>query len=336
MADRLELAFRLAASASIPARASVVVAVSGGSDSVALLHLLRRSARAREWRLNVSHLDHGMRRGSRADRRFVEALTRDLGLPCLADRREVPALRRRGESPEEAARRVRREFLLACAEKVGASRIALGHTLDDQAETVLLRLVRGAGPAALAGMTPEGPGPFVRPLLGLEREALRGWLRRLGIPFREDPTNRKIEADRNRLRHRVLPRLREINPQAARHVAEAAARLRADASWLDGEAAGFLPERSPGGELWLDAKTLASLPPPLASRVARGALTRAGCDPRHVNARHVEALLALARGGGRARLDLPTGVEAVRRRNLLELRGRRKGGDLRRTPSLLE
>lgn len=321
MGDRLELAFRRAAIARLPAGASVLVAVSGGGDSVALLHLLHRAARTPGWRLTVAHLDHGLRRGSKTDLRFVDSLARGLGIPCISDRREVEGLRRRDESREEAARRVRRAFLLESAGAVGATRVALGHTLDDQAETVLLRLVRGAGPSALAGMSPEGPGPFLRPLLEFERAELRGWLEQKGLPFREDPTNRRLDADRNRLRHRVLPRLREINPRAARHVAEAAGRLRSDSAWLDGEAESLLPALAPDGTLVLDARALAALPLPLASRVARSALDRAGCDPRRVNARHVVALLDLAAGPGGSRLDLPSGLEAEKRRGSLILRG---------------
>jgi tRNA(Ile)-lysidine synthase len=183
---------------------------------VALLHLLRRCG-GRGLRVTVAHLDHGLRRGSREDRRFVERLAREAGLPCVADRREVPALRQRDESPEEAARRVRRTFLLEAARSTGCRRIATGHTLDDQAETILMRLVRGAGPRALAGMARRGPGPFVRPLLGLERAELREYLRRHGLPFREDPTNRDLRFDRNRVRRLVLPLLAEtLNPRAAR------------------------------------------------------------------------------------------------------------------------
>lgn len=308
MADRVELAFRRAARALIPERAKVLVAVSGGADSMALLRLLHGAARTPRWGLAVAHLDHGLRRGSRADRRFVEDAAVALGLPFLSDRREVATLRRRDESPEEAARRVRRAFLREVAEETGASRIALGHTLDDQAETVLLRLARGAGPTALSGMSPDGPGPFVRPLLEIAREDLRGWLARRKIPFREDPSNRRLEIDRNRVRRKVLPALREINPAAARHLAEAAARSRDDALWLDAEA-----ERRLGKGIACDARALASLPTALAGRAARLLLLRAGCDPRRISVRHVEALLSLAAGPGRAGLDLPSGVVAKRR-----------------------
>src|SRR5262245_56346875 len=152
MADRVEIAFRRAALRLISDGARVLAAVSGGPDSVALLHLLARHARGQRLEIAVAHLDHGLRPGSAADRRFVERLPSALAVPCFAQRREVATLRRRDESLEEAARRVRRGFLLAALKESGADRIATGHTLDDQAETVLMRLVRGAGPSSLTGM----------------------------------------------------------------------------------------------------------------------------------------------------------------------------------------
>jgi tRNA(Ile)-lysidine synthase len=321
-ADPVEIAFHRAARALIPDGAAVVVAVSGGGDSVALLHLLAGAAPWRGWALTVAHLDHGLRRGSAADRRFVEKLGATLAVPVVAERRAVLRERHRGESLEEAARRVRRTFLLATAEKIGASHIAAGHTLDDQAETILMRFARGAGPAALASMAPAGPGPFVRPLLGIERAELRLWLRRRRHSYRDDPTNESLAFDRNRVRRLVVPVLaKALNPQAARHLVEAAARLRADADYLDAlalERFGVIASRR-GEEIVLDAAALAALPDPLASRVARLALTAAGCDPRRVSARHVRALAALALKPPGASADLPGRRKAARRRGHLVL-----------------
>ena len=213
MADRVELAFRQAAGGLIPEDCNLLAAVSGGGDSVALLHLLRRFCSSGSRRLVVGHLDHGLRDGSRADRIFVERLAQELELDCISDRREVNVLRRRDESPEEAARRVRRGFLVETARGAGCDTIATGHTLDDQAETVLMRLVRGAGSTALAGMTTTGPGPFVRPLLAIERGDLRSCLQRKRLAFREDPTNNDLRFDRNRLRHlSPLPKKRRQYP----------------------------------------------------------------------------------------------------------------------------
>jgi tRNA(Ile)-lysidine synthetase-like protein len=321
--DRTELAFRRSATRLIPEGAGLLAAVSGGGDSVALLHLVHRWARRRRVRITVAHLDHGMRRGSRADRRFVEGMARELGCACLAERREVPALRRKSESPEEGARRVRRAFLLEAMRAAGADTIATGHTLDDQAETILMRLVRGAGATALTGMAPAGPGPFVRPLLGLERTELRAWLARRGLTYREDPTNSDMRFDRNRVRRLVLPVLAEaLNPRAARHLVQAAGRFREDALHLDAAAERALPscarKRGPG-RLAIESSSLASFDPTLGRRVARLALLEAGADPRRIGTRHVEALIDLARGGNGRSAHLASGITAHRKGNLLLL-----------------
>lgn len=271
---------------------------------MALLQLLHRLAPRRKLRVVVAHLDHGLRRGSAADARFVLTQASSRGLDARSDRR--PVLRQKRESPEEAARRVRRAFLLETAEQVGADRIATGHTLDDQAETILLRLARGAGPSAMGGMLLAGPGPFVRPLLAIERAELRRWLRQQRVPWREDPSNRSLAFDRNRLRHLVVPVLtKHMNPRAARHLVDAAARVREDAAYLDALAAGILEaaSRRESRALVLDAGVLRG-DLPIVSRVARLALQRAGVDPRRISAKHVDALLALA-SARRGTLDLP-------------------------------
>jgi tRNA(Ile)-lysidine synthase len=261
-ADRVEVLFLHAVRDSIARDDVVLIGCSGGGDSIALLHLLHRLSPKRRPRLVLAHLDHAMRRGSKSDRLFVERLAKTLGLPCLADRRDVGALRVRRESPEEAARRVRRAFLLEAAREAGATKIALGHTLDDQAETILMRLVRGAGPTALLGMTAVGPGPLVRPLLGLERAEIRGWLARRRIAFREDPSNKDLRFERNRVRRLVMPLLvKTLNPKAARHLVQGMERLRDDATCLDALAhAAFVAH----GE---DPKALASMPRAIAGRV---------------------------------------------------------------------
>jgi tRNA(Ile)-lysidine synthase len=308
----------------IPDGSNLLAAVSGGGDSVALLHLLTRYARGGRIQLAVGHLDHGLRRGSQADRRFVERLAMQLGLACFADRRDVAALRRKSESPEEAARRVRRSYLREAAKQAGAELIATGHTLDDQAETVLMRLVRGAGATALTGMALVGPGPFVRPLLHLERDALRAWLDSQALDFREDPSNRDLRFDRNRVRTLALPVLRDLlNPRAARHLVKAAQRFREDALLVDEMAQGaFLAcsriDRS--GTVVLDAAAVAQAPAAMANRVVALALRAAGADPRRVAARHIDALIDLAGGGAGRELHLPGGIVASKTRKTIHLR----------------
>jgi len=321
--DRVEIEFRRAADRLFAPGAAILVAVSGGADSVALLHLLARRAVSRDGALRVAHLDHGLRRGSIADRRFVERLARELGLPCTAERRAVADDRGADESVEEAARRVRREFLTRVARVHGCAAIALGHTLDDQAETVLLRLLRGAGPAALAGMAERGPGPFVRPLLGLGRDDLRALLRRRGVPWREDPSNRDERFDRNRVRRKVLPALAAWgHPAAARALVRAADLLREDAALLDAWAARRLRRwrlPAPAGAVALDAGRLARAEPALGRRVVRLALREVGLAEKRVSARIVGAVLDLASTGTSRSLDLASGVVARRSGAKLEL-----------------
>jgi len=322
LADRVELAFRRELDRLVAPGESVLAAVSGGVDSVALIHLLHRFAARRRSALSVAHLDHGLRRGSGADRRFVERLAADLGLPCIAERRDVSAEARRGESPEESARRVRRRFLLDARRACSATWIATGHHLDDQAETILMRLVRGAGATALTGMARRGPGPFVRPLLELERAELRAYLERRDIDHREDSSNRDLRFDRNRLRRLVLPRLSEsLNPRAARHLVKAATLVREDAELLDLQSLARLEAMSVerGGSIALECSLLNEEPAPLARRIARLALARAGADGRRVGARHVESLLGLSRGPAGRACDLPGGLIARRDRRRLTI-----------------
>lgn len=320
MAHRVELRTREAVARLIPEGSRGLVALSGGGDSVALFHLLRRRAR-----FSVAHLDHALRRGSTGDARFVSALCREHGVDFESARIDVEAGRRRDESLEEAARRVRRAFLQAVATERDASWIALGHTLDDQAETVLMRWVRGGGPTALAGMSEAGPGPFVRPLLRIGRDELRGWLQARDLPFREDPTNRDERFDRNRVRRRVMPVLQEaLNPSCARQIVEAAERIREDAACLDALAEEYgerLGEKTSRG--WrIAAGDAGELPLPIRSRVLKLGLVRAGVDPRRVGSRHLAAVEDLLGGGRGRRVDLPGGFQArkdSRRRLCIEL-----------------
>jgi len=323
LGDKVEIAFRRTALELYADGSPGLLAVSGGGDSIALLHLMLRLALRRGLRLTVAHLDHGLRRGSRTDRAFVEKRCVELGLPCISDRIEVRRELRRDESPEEGARRVRRDFLRTASDACGANWVATGHTMDDQAETILMRLVRGAGATALTGMRERGPGRWSKPLLRLSRDELRGWLGARSIRFRDDPSNRDTRFDRNRVRRLVVPLLSEtLNPQAARHLVQAADRLREDALYLDELAESSLrsASRSRGaGRLSIDAAELAHAPAVLAQRMARIALQRAGVDPRRIVARHITALLELVRDRTRRELHLPGRIRAWRRGDRIHL-----------------
>jgi tRNA(Ile)-lysidine synthase len=228
------LAARALAAAGAPAAGDgVAVAVSGGADSLALLHALRTLAGPRGWRLAVLTVDHGLRPGSAADAAFVADHAKALDLPARVLALAPADLdRHRAAGPEAAARAARYGALWPAADELGCSWLATGHTLDDQAETVLLQLLRGAGPDGLAGMAVRS-GRLLRPLLGARRAETRAACAALGLPWREDPTNTSQEPLRNRVRHQLLPLLEDLRPGATKTLARTATLAADDRDWLD-------------------------------------------------------------------------------------------------------
>lgn len=212
----------------------VVVALSGGIDSMVLLHLLLSLKIELDLHLHIAHLDH-MFRGekSRHEAYLIGQLALELGLPSTIGSIDVPKLQKeKGLSPQEAARQARHGFLVEVAEREKASRIALGHHLDDQAETVLINLLRGSGARGLAGI-PIIRGSFVRPLLEVSRREIQGHAESFGIPYLEDPSNREEGYLRNRVRLELLPYLaRVFNPKICEVLAETADLLREDDAFL--------------------------------------------------------------------------------------------------------
>ncbi|HEX7243565.1 MAG TPA: tRNA lysidine(34) synthetase TilS [Longimicrobiaceae bacterium] len=222
----LEERFRaaLAGACGVGEGACVLAAVSGGCDSVALLHLLRFHAPG--VRVCAAHFDHAMRPGSAEDARWVAGLCAAWSVPLATERAEGPL------RSEAEARRARHAFLRRAAAAAGAAHVATGHHADDQAETVLFRVLRGTGPAGLAGIAPVA-GPLVRPLLAFPRAEVRRYARAAGLLWREDPTNRTLDPARNRIRHHLLPLVeRAVAPGARRALARLADLARQDeAAW---------------------------------------------------------------------------------------------------------
>ncbi len=334
-----------------------LVAVSGGADSTALLLALEELSGAGllSAGLTAAHLDHGLR-GERAeeDARWVEGLARTLGFECVVGRADVAELARAGrDNLEQAARRARYEFLAGAAREAGARAVLVAHTLDDQAETVLLRLLRGSGAEGLGGMSAErtleaGDGSLSlrRPLLGWARRAdTEGYCRARGVEPRADEMNDEEAYARVRVRRRLLPLLETFNPRAAEAIARAAGLLREDSAALDALAAALLEEARAGwedsggkgagadsaeatdageqtGEAWpLRVETLAAAMPAVRRRALRLWLGRGRGDLRRLSRAHllgVERLCVGERGGRVA--ELPGGSSVERRRGLLTFR----------------
>jgi tRNA(Ile)-lysidine synthase len=247
---------------------TVLVAVSGGADSVALLDLLRALGPALRVSLHVAHVHHGLRAEAEADADFVRELCERLGTPFHLERVEV----RCGppwQGLESEARRARYAALLSRARVLGADRIATGHTADDQAETVLMRLLEGAGPRGLAGIAPAR-GLLVRPLLETRRSAIERHLRERGLDWIEDRTNRDVRFLRNRIRHAVLPFLGEIwGPGVVESLCRSAAVTRRWVAELEERARGELGRLAARGPVGLvcPVAELRALPEELAFQV---------------------------------------------------------------------
>jgi tRNA(Ile)-lysidine synthase len=302
----------------------VLVAVSGGLDSTVLLHLLHGQSRRHRLELSVGHVNHGLREeASDADQAAVHALADSLGLPVRSLRAD-PRPRREGGSSrsrptlQEAAREARYQALQALAGELGAERVATAHTADDQAETVLLRLLRGSGPDGLGGIPERSPdGVIVRPLLAVSRREIEAFAAKQGLAWREDASNAKADYARNRLRLHWLPGLAsEFNPRLLRALGGLAEAQRRDAEWIEAQVTREVASRFAVDGTWLviEAKDWGELPEALARRVVRAALRRSGAG-REVSRAHLTRMLAFLRTGRRGtRIELPGGRVLSRER----------------------
>lgn len=298
---------------------TVVVAVSGGPDSMALLHLLLRLRDELSLRLHVVTVDHGIHRASSAHAAFVLRTARAWGIPASSVRVDARSWARRHRlTLEEAARAVRYGALARVAVRIGASHLALAHTADDQVETVLLWLLRGASADGLAGMpaTRQHDGlRVIRPLLDLWRHEIVAYLGAEGVPCRTDPTNRLRGPLRNRIRMDLIPHLSGYNPGVKAVLRRLAEQAADDAALMDllCEEAGSKALRRRAGVIAVDAAQFAALPVALQRRVAHRALCEAGGKIRDVKFVHIERIRAMAESGQSGELaDLP-GLRAERR-----------------------
>jgi tRNA(Ile)-lysidine synthase len=305
----------------------VVAAVSGGSDSIALVHLLRDLEAFGTLRLaGIAHFNHQLRASADADEQFVADVAGTLRVPFFADRSDVAALARRDrKSIENAARTARHQFFARARVQLDADVVAVGHTRDDQAETVLLRLTRGAGPRGLGGMRPRN-GHVIRPLLSTRRADLREWLAARQIAFVEDESNGDVSIPRNRVRAELLPLLESRFNSAVVDVLANQATLAAEAwEWMSIAAAGLSAAPSHTDESSrvqeFDVATLKEAPAALRRlAVWQGMSALAGS--RTISFDHVDAALRLIETGGS--VDAP-GVRVQRLGVRLVLTGRPAG-----------
>ena len=321
--------------------ATIVVACSGGPDSTALLRSLLRLQSSHNLSLHVAHLNHDFR-GAEADHdaAFVQRLADRLGLPCSIDKEDPIAYQRsRGVSSfEQAAREMRYSFLHSVAAAVEASAVALGHTSDDQAETVLLHILRGSGMQGLRGMAEisnwpwpaEGRGPLLfRPLLQTSKADTSAYCRELGQTYREDSGNYLWRFTRNRVRLDLMPRLaRDYNPRVHNALQRLSRIAGDDADFIDSELDSRWDDIATVEEtvVLLDAGELAALHAALQRRAMRRAYSLAAGDARALGESHLDAMLSLVqnRRGGRG-LDLPRGVSVRIESNVLRIFRRNEG-----------
>ncbi len=305
-----------------------MVAYSGGPDSMALLHALYELRERLSCRLHIAHLHHGMR-GEEAARDAREALSKgwELGVPVSIKYVEVPRMAEVwGVGEEVAGRRARYDFLTEVCRARGATRLATGHNLNDQAETVLLNLFRGAGLDGLAGIPAvrdltEGV-KVIRPLLEVSRQEIEEFCRAMGLKPIIDRTNIEADYARNRLRQRLLPVIKEeFGPTALEVLSRLAAQVRDELGVLEGmaeEAASQIIREAGEGRVVLDRATLASQPRAIARRVVRAVLRRMRGGLEGFTFSHVEAVLALVGSAeGSRECRLPFGIVVRREYELI-------------------
>ncbi|MFL6352462.1 MAG: tRNA lysidine(34) synthetase TilS [Bryobacteraceae bacterium] len=295
------------------------VGVSGGADSVVLLHLLRKLSERLQIQLTVLHLNHQLRGSeSHSDEQCVRSIAEALEVPAVVQRNEIAT----GENLEQAARAARREFYRRAMQQLSLRGVALGHTRSDQAETVLFRLLRGAGTTGLAGMRMMTQEGFIRPLLTTTRQEVRSWAVEHSIHWREDSSNSNVAFRRNRLREQVMPALaRNFNSNLEARLARVAQLAQDEEDhWTEQIEPIFreIAQQTHFG-LILDVTRLAALHVAVQRRMIRRAIFEIRGELRSIDIKHIDAILRLfSSRHGHDRVIVP-GVDALRSFNKLRL-----------------
>ena len=293
----------------------IVVAVSGGPDSVCLLDMLYRLRDDLGVKLYVAHFDHGLRPGEdEHETRFVKSLAASLDLPFVF-KKAGPGME--GDGPlEERARKARYAFLYQAGKKLSARKIATGHNLNDQSETVLMRLLRGSGVSGLAGIPPVRDGRIIRPLIHITREEIMAYVAQRGLGYVTDSSNSETRFLRNRIRRELLPGLREIQPRVVELLGRTAEIMRMEDAWMAAAAEEWVVKTArirQGREVRIPLASFIHLPEAMKYRVIRHALKLTGGTLRKINLRHIEEANRLTVSSKpQARIDLPNGLKIQR------------------------
>jgi tRNA(Ile)-lysidine synthase len=295
----------------------LVVAVSGGADSVCLLHILVNLQL--KIKLQIAHLNHQLRgANSDADAEYVAELARKLAIPCTIEKRDVKGYQKAQRlSLEEAAREVRYRFLAEVVKSIGTGRVAAGHTKDDHIETILMHLIRGSGTRGLRGLQPSTLWQsgaesltIIRPLLEISHQETEGYCRQHNLKPRLDASNLSLSPLRNRVRQQLMPLLESYNPAVAEALLRTGRIADDDINFLDEQVARLWDEviRQEGKTLILDKASFEPLPSALKRYLLRAAVERLLGSAKDVEMRHIEEMMSLVTKPAGKRLNLPGGL----------------------------
>ncbi|MDD5281726.1 MAG: tRNA lysidine(34) synthetase TilS [Candidatus Omnitrophica bacterium] len=295
----------------------ILMGVSGGPDSLTLLLQLFSLKNKLGLTLHVAHIDHGLRKDSGSDAFFVEGWAGKLGIPITSTRLNPEFIKRKG-SLEEACRQARMDFFIRTAKEIRADKIALGHNLDDQAETILMRLLRGTGLSGLTGISVKRrikKMVFIRPLLETSRKEIEGFLKRRGVKPRIDSTNKEDVFFRNKIRHNLIPLLKkEYNKNITEVLANLAESISYDYEYLDQIAR----NKVKGNNLLLNIKRIRRLHPAILRLKIRQSIACIQGDTRRIGFQHIKELEDMLNNRPIGSIvDLPKGISVKKTRNAL-------------------
>jgi tRNA(Ile)-lysidine synthase len=309
----------------------VVVAVSGGSDSVALLKVLEMLSEQYGFSLIVAHINHGLRENAACEEQFVRRMAADMGFVFECKSLDIRSLRKgTGKGIEEISREVRYDFLNDVASKHGAQKIALGHNSNDQTETVLMNFLRGSGPTGLKGMLPARDSVYIRPLLCVTRNEIISFLEFHGLPFVTDASNTDLAYLRNRIRHSLIPELKaRYNPKLEESIKSMAEIMRVEDDYMKCLTGKILSEwgtATAHGEISISIPALVKYHQAIQRRIMKHLLERLTPNSQGIGQTHIKAALNLAYSDHPgAYVNLPCNIEVRREYNALVIFKREKG-----------